>query len=551
MALPKYHLNPQHLKQVYSNLAQYVPQLLSAKSPVRMPIKPGFRPDLFELTSGEDVVFAYTEQDYFRYEAITQIFMSDLLAKVSVNGQITGQEYWEKHSQTIKRKFSNENDQREYIRKMTKEPATFSRCAVALIIKLFFTRDFDVNNNISSMCRPGPCRTVLDPSIGWGDRFISCMALGIEKYIGTDPDISKFEKYAEMATLFEISSERFSLIPTGFLEAEIDQTVDLCLTSPPFFDYERYSNDESQSVIQYPELDDWITFFLLPYLDKAWSHVRDWGILAINMDNAPKIIYVERAFEHMQKKLTSRYLGCLRKDAEKLKVPIYIWRKVPELQMTSFAIQTVENKFLLRDDMFFGGTMNRCSLPRFVNSMVVNNISMMVAASYQASSCLISKSNPIIETQAFWSGATIESDLSRKLPSPMQLNMDNLMWAWENRYPTKIVPARLWILSYNFIIFPFLAQILPHCMFFILQERHLAKEQLPFAHYQLIPVDANTDDNFYFSDKLAPFLQNGDMFWCTLPMSLSISSLPNDIPSKPFTLPKPRLFDFTELVELI
>lgn len=550
MALPKYNFDRKKLKEIYANLLHYVPRLYDAKSPVAMPITPGFRPDLVELSSSKDMVFAYTDDDYFRYEEITQIFMSNLLAKVSVNGQPTAEEYWQKHLVAIKKKFPRENDQREYLRKMAKEPATFSRCAIALIIKLFFTTDFNEQNNISSLCRPGPCRTVLDPSIGWGDRFISAMALGIEKYVGTDPDTSKYEKYAEMASLFEISPERYSLIPSGFLEASIEGSFDLCFTSPPFFDYERYSNDETQSVIQYPELDDWITFFLLPYLDKAWSHVRDWGILAINMDNAPKIRYVERAFEHMQKKSTSRYLGCLRKDAEKLKVPIYIWRKVPELQMTSFVIESIGNKFILHDELLFGGTMNRCSLPRFANTMAINNISMMVAAAYQSHSCVVSKSNPVLETQAFWSGATIESNLGRRLPSTMQLNMENLLWAWENRYPSKILPTRLWILSYNFLLFPFLASILPNCMFLILQERVLSREQIPFAHYHLMPVDANTDDQFYFSPTLAPYIADGDMIWCTLPLSLEIQSLPNDVPRKPFIVPKQRMFDFTELIEL-
>jgi len=551
MELPKYTFDPVALKRIYSNLASYVPNLLKAKSPVRMPIAPGFNPDIKGLLSGDDIVFSYTDDDYFNYEAITQVFMSDLLAEVSVDGRMTAKQYWQKHSQSIINKFrGNENSQREYLRKMAKEPATFSRCVVALIIKLFFTDDFDPNNNISSMCRPGPCKTVLDPSIGWGDRFISTMALGIEKYVGTDPDISKFGKYSEMAQLFEIAPERYSLLQSGFLEAEISEQSDLCLTSPPFFNYEIYSKDESQSIVQYPDIDDWITFFLLPYLDKAWSHVRDWGILAINMDNAPKIIYVERAFEHMQKKSTSRYLGCLRKDAEKLKVPIYIWRKVPELQMTAFVIQTVGDKFLLRDDMFFGGTMNRCSLPRFANSMVISNIAMMVAAAYQTNSCLIPKTNSFVEIQAFWSGAKVMTDLSRRVPSAMELNIENLTWAWENRYPAKVIPSRIWIFSYNFILFPFLAQILPDCTFLILTERHLAKEEIPFSQYYLIPVDANTDDNFYFSDKITKYLAPGDMMWCTLPRSLNLPSLPADVPSKSYALKKQRLFDFTELVEL-
>lgn len=550
MALPKYSFDKEKLKQIYNNLLSYNPVLREAKSPVLRPIASGFRPDLIELLPGKDMVFAYTDADYYRYEAITQIIMSDLLAKVSVNGQITAEEYWRKNSTTIKRKFAKEHDQREYLRKMAKEPATFSRCAVALIIKLFFTSDFDERNNISSLCRPGPCRTVLDPSIGWGDRFISTMALGIEKYVGTDPDITKYDKYAEMAELFDIAPERYSLIPNGFLEASIEGLFDLCFTSPPFFNYERYSDDESQSVVQYPELDDWITFFLLPYLDKAWSHVRDWGIFAINMDDAPNIIYVERAFEHMQKKLTSRYLGCIRKDAEKLKVPIYIWRKVPELQVTAFAIETFDNKFLLRDDRFFGGTMNRFSLPRFATSMAVNNIAMMVAAAYQSHSCIVTGSNPVIETQAFWSGAIIEPNLGRRLPSTMQPNLENLYWAWQNRYPPNIVPKRLWILSYNFLLFPFLASILPDCIFLILQERHLSSEQLPFAHYHLVPVDAGTDDQFYFSSQLAPYIAAGDMFWCTIPSSLTISALPDDVPRKPFMVAKQRMFDFTELVEL-
>ena len=41
-----------------------------------------------------------------------------------------------------------------------------------------------------------------------------------------------------------------------------ENTVDLCFTSPPYFDTEKYADEPTQSYIKYPSEKEWIDGFL-------------------------------------------------------------------------------------------------------------------------------------------------------------------------------------------------------------------------------------------------------------------------------------------------
>jgi tRNA G10 N-methylase Trm11 len=124
--------------------------------------------------------------------------------------------------------------------------------------------------------------TMLDPSAGWGDRLITAMALGIGHYIGFDPNRKMYPIYEKITDDLKESSNtattfyatRFKKIP-GF-------TVDIVLTSPPFYDYELYNGTEADVKVPYKQ---WLRELYTPYIKDAIDMLRFGGWFCIYIDN--------------------------------------------------------------------------------------------------------------------------------------------------------------------------------------------------------------------------------------------------------------------------
>lgn len=114
-------------------------------------------------------------------------------------------------------------------------------------------------------------KIVLDPCSGWGDRLLGAEVSGIQQYIGFDPNISLRPGYADIMSLcgyhptelsdnyigFSNSYKIYSMpFEIGSIQLE-NNSVDFIFTSPPFFDYEIYSDTN-------PKYRNWIEEFYKP-----------------------------------------------------------------------------------------------------------------------------------------------------------------------------------------------------------------------------------------------------------------------------------------------
>ena len=57
----------------------------------------------------------------------------------------------------------------------------------------------------------------------------------------------------------------------------------LVFSSPPYFNVERYSYDDTQSWVRYKTIDDWNTNFLHKTIANVWPTIRKGGYLAVNI----------------------------------------------------------------------------------------------------------------------------------------------------------------------------------------------------------------------------------------------------------------------------
>lgn len=138
-------------------------------------------------------------------------------------------------------------------------------------------------------------KNILDFSVGWGDRLAGFYASNCgEVYVGLDPNTvnhtgykNQVDFYESHRTFFEVDKD-VKLYTSPAEDFDFSKYVDFfdtVFTSPPYFDIERYSTEETQSWVRYKTIDDWNTNFLHKTLKNIIPTVKKGGILAINISD--------------------------------------------------------------------------------------------------------------------------------------------------------------------------------------------------------------------------------------------------------------------------
>jgi hypothetical protein len=155
---------------------------------------------------------------------------------------------------------------------------------------------------------------IYDPSSGWGGRILGALSVDDRNlhYIGNDPNTENY--IAEIGkTRYEYLAEFFNSRIPGAANPfwghkntyEIYRTgseiiseepgfqkwkgqLDFIFTSPPYFDRERYSDDETQSFKKFSNYESWRDGFLRPTLTTAYEWLRNdryilWNIADIKI----------------------------------------------------------------------------------------------------------------------------------------------------------------------------------------------------------------------------------------------------------------------------
>ena len=133
--------------------------------------------------------------------------------------------------------------------------------------------------------------TVLDFSMGWGDRILGAHASdSVKKYVGIDPNVSLLMGYIEQIKHYGHlwGGKQYSLKPGRAEDPQIhfdDNTFDLIFTSPPYFDKEKYDQSEIQSYKMYKGFDSWMQNFLFKTIELRTPSLKSGGHLVINISD--------------------------------------------------------------------------------------------------------------------------------------------------------------------------------------------------------------------------------------------------------------------------
>jgi hypothetical protein len=129
--------------------------------------------------------------------------------------------------------------------------------------------------------------SVLDLSMGWGEHLLGFEAsLSGKTYYGIDPDKRVVEAGNSLHKLCRQSRKDVQLYCTpaeDFPYDALDEQVDMVLFSPPPFNNERYTDEETQAYKRYTTLESFINYFLEATIVKAWDSLKEGGTLLLDL----------------------------------------------------------------------------------------------------------------------------------------------------------------------------------------------------------------------------------------------------------------------------
>lgn len=131
---------------------------------------------------------------------------------------------------------------------------------------------------------------VWDMSSGFGGRLIGALASKtINTYIGTDPSTKTYDGLCRIRDDYSYLNKNVFLHKCGSEDFIPDKnSLDLCFTSPPYFDTEKYSDESTQSYIKYPTKAEWASEFLFNTFKNCHFGLKKNGFMLINIANTPK-----------------------------------------------------------------------------------------------------------------------------------------------------------------------------------------------------------------------------------------------------------------------
>lgn len=181
---------------------------------------------------------------------------------------------------------------------------------------------------------------VWDMSGGWGGRLLGAIVGSVKTYIATEPASQTVDGLHKLAQDF-----------AGNMAWEIKQCgseeyrpkcceLDLCFTSPPYFDLEKYSNESNQSYIKFNNKKAWIEEFLKPTFESCYFGLKTYkhmliniadpkGTHNINLEKETIRIAEEVGFKYIgQHKLALSNINLRAKDIKYKYEPIFIFVKL-------------------------------------------------------------------------------------------------------------------------------------------------------------------------------------------------------------------------------
>jgi len=135
--------------------------------------------------------------------------------------------------------------------------------------------------------------SVLDFSSGYGGRLLGALtSSSVKKYTGVEPCLLTYNGLLKIQntfqpehSFFDIKYKAVEIFNKPFEDVALPETYDLAFSSPPYFNTEKYSEEDTQSYIRYDTKEKWRDNFLRVLIVKCYEHINKGGYFIINVAN--------------------------------------------------------------------------------------------------------------------------------------------------------------------------------------------------------------------------------------------------------------------------
>ena len=160
---------------------------------------------------------------------------------------------------------------------------------------------------------------ILDTSSGFGGRLLGCLSSKNNyKYIGLDPNVETMYHLHQLGEYIEQVTGRTDSFELHCVGSEVfkgkPNSIDFMFTSPPYFDLEHYSDDETQCYNKFNTLDSWMNGFVKGTLENIKYMLKPGSRYAVNIadfyNGGTEVSFVDdwsKLSEKMGMPLVARY----------------------------------------------------------------------------------------------------------------------------------------------------------------------------------------------------------------------------------------------------
>ena len=136
-------------------------------------------------------------------------------------------------------------------------------------------------------------KRVLDPCAGWGGRMLGSVSAGAY-YVAFEPNTKTYNGLLELIKFLKIE-DRVLIINDSAIEMHKYNLgiFDVVLTSPPYFNLEVYTDEDTQSINGCNSYTDWLDNFLKPLIEISNSHLDTNGWSCWNVHNIGKMKMID------------------------------------------------------------------------------------------------------------------------------------------------------------------------------------------------------------------------------------------------------------------
>ena len=125
---------------------------------------------------------------------------------------------------------------------------------------------------------------VYDYSCGYGGRLLGIGSSNFKyKYIGVEPNTETVNYLNYLNDVIDEATGVRGTIIQSVSEQYQPEDIDCAFSSPPYFNLEKYSNEETQCMVQFTTLDEWFDGYVAPTMKNIHQGLNSDGFFATNI----------------------------------------------------------------------------------------------------------------------------------------------------------------------------------------------------------------------------------------------------------------------------